>query len=503
MKNLRQLQIFFQKPFLSLHELKNSGMALAEKTFVSVGGGIGSFCWVNILRVHGVAASSIAVVAQNRLPYQQFKHYCDHSGLSPEDRLRSDSGARPDNFWGFPGYAVSEFFDDLRTLQWRAAAKTIWQIFAEPLLADFYTPTAGRLYASMAREGQRIGWASMVRPGTALFLRKLNDGRFAIFYQEPTKKVGIVVASFVHLALGHAIRRSAYPVASPSARVLSGYELDEDFFRTVEETASSVVVVGRGIVAARIVERLLPGDHACPNRTVVSLFRQPLTSAIDPENIQQASLDGWRLQFFNWPRSTFAGQLTETLQAATPRARQQLAKTWSAASTPPRKQWLRTLKKAYAAQTYQSIYGQIARVEQHDARLAITLTPDANADGGEQTLAADYLIDCSGFDDRLGHHFLYADLIKTYQLGVTGIGTLRVNHYFEIEALASDWGSVFVTGNGAAGNHYGPVDSFWGHQYAALQSVEKLADLPWTKVRKLTAASSLVGWLQWALNRPI
>jgi len=486
-----------------LHELKNSSIGLEEKTFVSVGGGIGSFCWVNILRVHGVAASNIAVVAQHQLPYEQFKHYCDHSGLSPQDRLRSDSGARPDNFWGFPGYAISEVFDNLRTWQWLAAAKTIWQIFTEPLLADFYTPTAGRLYASMAREGQRIGWASMVRQGTALFLRKLNDGRFAVFYQEPTKKVRIVVASFVHLALGHAIRRSAYSVASPAARVLSGYELDEAFFRTVAETARSVVVVGRGIVAARIVERLLPGEQPCPNRTVVSLFRHPLTSSIDAQNIQQTSLDGWRLQFFNWPRSTFAGQLTESLQAATPRARQQLAKTWSAASTPPRKQWLRALKKASATQTYQTVYGQIARIEQHAARLAIILTPDANKAGDEQTVEADYLIDCSGFDDRLAHHFLYADLIKTYQLGVTGIGTLPVNNYFEIEALASDWGSVFVTGNGAAGNHYGPVDSFWGHQYAALQSVEKLADLPWTKISKLSAASSLVGWLQWVLNRPI
>ena len=81
------MQTFFRRQILSAYELKNSGLGWEEKTFVSVGGGIGSFCWVNILRVHGVAQSNIAVVAQNRLAYQQFKQYCDHSGLTPQDRL--------------------------------------------------------------------------------------------------------------------------------------------------------------------------------------------------------------------------------------------------------------------------------------------------------------------------------------------------------------------------------------------------------------------------------
>ena len=252
MKNLPLLETFFQKPLLSLDELQSSGFGLEEKMFVSLGGGIGSFSWVNSLRVHAVVPNNIAVIAQHRLPYQQFKTYCDHSGLTPQDRLRSDSGARPDNLWGFPGYAVSEFVENLQAGKWLAAGKIAGQIFTEPFGCDFYTPTAGRVYASLDREMARMGWSSMLRQGTALFLRKLSDGRFAIFYQEPSHHICVIIANIVHLALGHTVRRPDYlhslTTELKTVQVLSGYELQEDFFRTVEETDALVVVVGRGIV---------------------------------------------------------------------------------------------------------------------------------------------------------------------------------------------------------------------------------------------------------------
>lgn len=55
MRNLRLLQTFFRKQLPSLDELQAANMALEEKTYLSIGGGIGSFCWVNCLRGHGVA----------------------------------------------------------------------------------------------------------------------------------------------------------------------------------------------------------------------------------------------------------------------------------------------------------------------------------------------------------------------------------------------------------------------------------------------------------------
>ncbi len=412
MKNLHLLQAFLQKPLLSLDELRNSGFGLEEKMFVSLGGGIGSFCWVNSLRVHAVAPTKIAVIAQHHRPYQQFKSYCEHSGLTPQDRLRSDSGARPDNLWGFPGYAVSEFLANLQAGKWLAAAKIAGQIFAEPFGCDFYTPTAGRVYASIDREMARMGWASMLRQGTALFLRKLDDGRLAIFYQEPTNHICVIIANFVHLALGHTLRRPDYlralttnmPTDMPiemaikmtTNQVLSGYELEEDFFNTVAETGASVVVVGRGIVAARIIERLLPKEPLLARHKIISLLRTPLTERPDSRNLQQAALGAWRLQPFNWPRSTFGGPLMETLQQAPPNERRQLARAWSAATTSPRKAWLRDLKKAQAVNFYRSVYGQIARVEQENGRLTLVITPHSKDEGETLTLQADYLVDCSG-----------------------------------------------------------------------------------------------------------
>jgi len=503
MKNLRVLQTFFQKPLLSLADLKNSGIALEKRMFVSVGGGIGSFCWVDGLRVHAVAQDDIAVISHHRSPYQQFKQYCDRSGLCPQDRLRSDSSARPDNFWGFPGYAVDEWWDNLRTGHWSAAGKVAWQIFSEPLLADFYTPTAGRLYASMEREMGRIGWASMVRQGTALFIRKLDDQRYAVFYRAPTRHFHIIIANVVHLALGHTVKQADYLHTKTTDQVLSGYALQDDFFRCVEETHASVVVVGRGIVAARIIEQLLPKDPQVSPRSVISLLRSPLEANMDSRQIEQASFAGWRLQPFNWPRATFGGPLMETLQAAPATKRRQLAKSWSAASTPPRTQWLRDLKKAAATQSYRTVYGQIARIEPEAARLAIQITPASKAAENPLTIQADYLIDCSGFDDQIAHHFIYTDLMATYQLPTTPAGSLQVNPNFEVETLSTPIGKVIVSGSGAAGNHYGPVDSFLGHQYAAVKTIESLSMLPWTKIRQLNPVSSVRAWLQWLFNRPI
>ncbi|NJL69261.1 MAG: hypothetical protein HC894_26300, partial [Microcoleus sp. SM1_3_4] len=59
------------------------------------------------------------------------------------------------------------------------------------------------------------------------------------------------------------------------------------------------------------------------------------------------------------------------------------------------------------------------------------------------------------------------------------------------------------------GGPYAPVDSFLGLQYAALRSVESLAQVREPKVsgressaiRKLSAGRSLVQWLKWIFNR--
>ena len=59
------------------------------------------------------------------------------------ERLRSDSASRPDNIWGFPSYAFVEGFKN---------PKVWWQVFVEPLFADYYTPHAGRVFRGMERE---------------------------------------------------------------------------------------------------------------------------------------------------------------------------------------------------------------------------------------------------------------------------------------------------------------------------------------------------------------
>ena len=84
---------------------------------------------------------------------------------------------------------------------------------------------------------------------------------FAVFYQEPAREICVIVANFVHLALGHTVKRADYLIKTPTKRVVSGYDLDEEFWESIEQTGGSIVVVGRGIVGNAHLHRI-PFDLA-------------------------------------------------------------------------------------------------------------------------------------------------------------------------------------------------------------------------------------------------
>ena len=170
-----------------------------EVEYLSIGGGMGSFCWVDTLRIHGVSFKDICVISPNKKPYRQLKLYCDAIGLTKNQRLRSDSGSRPDNFWGFPGYGLSEALDELKNKKFTKAAKLLLQLFFEPFIFGYYSPAAGRVYKALEREAKRIDWEKSLIIGHANNLTKFPDGRFKITYSRDNS----IIARVVHLSLGH------------------------------------------------------------------------------------------------------------------------------------------------------------------------------------------------------------------------------------------------------------------------------------------------------------
>src|SRR5439155_1247232 len=79
--------------------------------FVTVGGGMGSFSIVTLLRQCGVPTHAIRVLTSIDRPYETYRYLTTNSQIPARERLRSDSASEMDNIWGWPSYAFREAFD--------------------------------------------------------------------------------------------------------------------------------------------------------------------------------------------------------------------------------------------------------------------------------------------------------------------------------------------------------------------------------------------------------
>ncbi|HEY7293739.1 MAG TPA: FHA domain-containing protein, partial [Dehalococcoidia bacterium] len=166
-----------RQPVLDEHQIAQAGVELRTAQYAALGGGLGSFAWVSLLRNSGVPAHEIAVAGSEARPGDRFEWLCQNSQIPPQERLRSNSDARPDNLWGFPGYATSELARDVAHLRLGSALRILWQIAAEPALAETYTPRRGDIFAGVNREADRIGWQGMLLRGRLCAIRKSSAGR--------------------------------------------------------------------------------------------------------------------------------------------------------------------------------------------------------------------------------------------------------------------------------------------------------------------------------------
>lgn len=503
------LPAWFQQPRVPLRTIRQSQIPTSESHYLALGGGLGSFAWVNHLRIHGVAAKQITIIGHETTPYTRFRQLCHHSQISDNDRIRSDSSSRPDNLWGWPGYGLQELIDDARHGHWRQAIRLGWQLLSEPALADTYAPRARTVFQSLEREMQRIGWAKMVRQGEICAVRQTDNGRYLIAYlpqNSPTPHFHLT--TYLHLALGYpgvnltsatqAFRRQSGHLDA----LVQAYEPHEHIYQQLAQRGGLVLLRGRGIVAARILQRL---DNI--RRTtqqdirVIHLLRTPLTEDTHYGQARRQTRHHWQWQPFNWPKAAVGGDLRQIMEDAAPAERQALLATWGGTTTGDRREWRSLLQQGMAAGWYQLYFGTVAEVGENGRFRLITKLHDHAPPHTPRRFVTDFVIDCTGLATQLPAHPLLAELQHLYNLPQNQSGQLSTSKQFELKKLRNGAAQAFIAGMNAYGNAFAPVDSFLGLQYAAQCIIERLLSDDAPGLHPLTGLHSLRQWWRWWCNQ--
>ena len=498
----------FQQQIVPIAELTQL-TDVQTTTYLAIGGGIGSFCWVDHLLISGAKREDIVVIGFDKKPYGRYQRLCQNSQIPGHERLRSNSDSCPDNIWGWPGYAVREMWADVTHGRWLHAAQIGWQLFNEPYTPT-YTPKAANVFASLDREAERIGWSKMWRQGRVRLIRKTDDGRYAIVYSalngdESQHKV--ILCNYLHLAVGYPGVRflpdlQAYrQETGDRQQVVNAYETHDHIYEALKAKGGTVLVRGRGIVASRIIQRLyeIRTQFNVPIG-LLHLMRTPLPEGHRYQHAQREVNNHWELQPFNWPKAAWGGVLREELSAAKTAEKEAFLDIWGGTTTADRPDWREMIEQGLREGWYEIQFGTVHSVRPDGVGNILTKLNSTGAANRISTLLADYVIDATGLDSAIDSSPLLHDLVTHYDLPRNAKGRLAVTADFELEAMQQANGRVYASGISTLGSAYAPVDSFLGLQYAALHSVDHLTAQQAPGLRRVNGLRSIGQWLRWAMG---
>jgi pSer/pThr/pTyr-binding forkhead associated (FHA) protein len=500
----------FQQEQIEPQAIHATGLPVEEVEYTSIGGGLGSFIWVDLLRICGVSTERVRVLGMEQQPYGRYQQLCLNTQIVPQERLRSPADACPDNLWGFPNYATLEAMRDIAKGKLRSGLGHLWQVFTEPLLANTYTPKSGNVIAAIDREAARISWRKMIRTAHVQAIRKTTDGRYAIVYtrQQPTD-YACTIARYVHLATGYPALQflpdlQAYRDRTQDFKtVVNAYEPHEHIYESLAADGGTILLRGTGIVAARILQKLyrLRRDCARVEIRVIQLLRSAKTEGNKYGLAERKVEHNYEFQPFNWPKSTWGGQYKAILETATPEQRQHLLADWGGVTTMNRPDWRKIITGGISKGWYQIVYGEVRQVVSNPTHPGIITTVQTAGANGETQLESDFIIDATAVDAPIMASPLLQDLVRQYNLPINHLGRLTVTADFELAEMANQSGKVYASGAITLGNYYAPVDSFLGLQYAAFQIGQDLLSQQAIELKPLVLSRSLIQWWQWINNR--
>ncbi|SDU35667.1 FAD/NAD(P)-binding protein [Amycolatopsis keratiniphila] len=480
----------------------DAGIPLQDKPFVTVGGGIGSFVMADYLRIAGgLPTSDIQVVSNLSHPWQTYEHLATASQIALDNRIRSDAASRPDNIWGFPSYAVSEAIRK-RTI------KPLMQVLVEPVFADFYTPRLRAVLESIDREARRIRyWDMLERGDVELVRRRVGGGYFVVHADrraaEPVFRA--VRCRDVHLAVGYTGLQFLPELQEFRERmndfhhVVNAYEDHEHVYQALRLKPRTVLVRGGGIVASRVVERLIRERVERGTRTqIVHVLRTYVAGKHGKHAwARRRGQDGFAYQGFNYPKSVWGGQLKAEMRRLDADARSEVYREIGGTTTAWRREWQRQMRLARSQGWYRVLNGTFEDLKPDgdglEARLRV-------ADGG-LSIRADFVIDCTGLNADVTEHQVLGDLLQRGGARMNGLGRLDVDRAFAVRGADSGMGKLYATGAATLGGPFPGVDTFLGLQIAAQEVVDDVARRG--HCRRMGPMSSFAGWLRWATGREI
>ena len=487
--------------------LAAAGIPVVEVPFVTIGGGIGSFVTFDYLRIAGVPARDIKVLGNNDKPWSTYEYLTRNSQIPRGERLRSDSASTPDNIWGFPSYAVRE--------AWAAKGLKnrlfpLWNVGTEPIFSNYYTPKAGQAFASMEKETGRVGYFESFEKGLVRMVRKRRGGGYFTILTPPagttaTKRVAYK-SRWVHIAVGYPglkflddlqRYRTTY---NDYTTVVNAYEPHEAIYEDLRKRPGTVILRGGGIVASRILQRLIDDrEQHGAQTTIVHVFRTYVTGSHGPSIfMRRKGADGWAYQGFNYPKSVWGGQLKSRMRKLEGADRAALYKTIGGTNTPIRKSWQEQLKRGRKEGFYRTIVGEVESVVPAEGGGTTTRVKTKE---GVVELRASYIIDGTGLEADIAEHRLLADLLQHSGAGRNPIGRLDVERTFEVMGTGNGDGRVYASGTATLGGYFPGVDTFLGLQIAAQEIGDDLARQGFGK--RIGPLRSTTQWLKWARGKKI
>ncbi|MCL1469799.1 FHA domain-containing protein [Argonema antarcticum] len=504
--------LVFGQSQVALQDLHATGLPVEEVDYAAIGAGLGSFFWVDLLRICGVKIDRIAALGMEEKPYARYKRLCMNSQIPLHERLRSNSDSCPDNIWGWPSYALREVWHDLLKGKVSDALGYLWQVFAEPDFAQTYTPRSGNVFDSIDRESKRIGWEQMFRHGSVRAIRKTSDGRYVLAYSRRRSSTGspdraFLIAPYLQLATGYpAIQflpdlKAYREKTGDFESVVNAYEQHDRVYQHLEQHGGTVLIRGRGIVASRIVQRIYEARQKNKQISLLHLMRSAKPQGNKFGSSQRQVENHYEFQPFNWPKACWGGELREMLEKADPEGRKRLLAHWGGTTTADRRDWKRIVQQGVNEGWYQITFGEVEKVERDDTQNRTVTYIQEKGLKGQIRLEADFIIDATGLDAHVTASPLLGDLVNHYNLPLHDNGRLVVANDFEVTDMRNQRGRIYAAGAITLGGPYAAVDSFLGLQYAALCAVDSLAAVQAPRLERLNALSSLWQWLKWATNK--
>lgn len=464
-----------------------AGIPIIDVPIVLVGGGMGSFVTANFLRVYGVPAEHMKVLTVLQNPWDTYEYLTRCSQIPRRERLRSDSASMPDNMWGFPSYALVE--------AWREKSLApLWNVLTEPDICDYWTPRAGYVFSGIEREAIRIGYNSMVARGQVRMARRRHGGGYFTILTPPdgtsaTRRVAYR-SRVVHMAVGYPgvkflpdlqTYRETY---GDYQRVVNAYEPHEYVYDELQKRPGVVLVRGSGVVGSRILQRLIDDrDHHGAQTTIIHLFRNYIHGkSVGDKWARRPGGMGWSFQGFNYPKSTWGGQLWAQFRKLEGQDRYDLYKVIGGTNTPHRKNWLAMQARGTEQGWYRQYTGQVDKVVPgEDGTVVTRIIQPKDERSPILEVPANFIIDCTGLEADISEHRVLNDLLEHSGATRNVLDRLEVTREFEVAGTRSEPGRLYASGAATLGGYFPGVDTFLGLQLAAREIADDIAALGMAK----------------------